>query len=796
MTSQMIGRYQVLSELGRGGMAVVYRAADPQVGRAVAIKVLPRELLHDKEFRARFQREAEALAALEHPAIVPIYDVGEHDGQPFLVMRLMAGGSLADRLCQGPLGLAEAARIIGQVAPALDHAHAAGIIHRDLKPANILFDQRGHAYLADFGIVKLSEATAQLTGSGSIGTPDYMAPEIARPGGLTPLIDIYALGASVFQMLAGRPPYQADTPMGVLVAHITEPIPDLRLIRPDLPGATQAFVARALAKNPADRYQSAAELAAALAALSDAGVATGATVRVATSAGQPTAQLARSDAAPLRTRRALTFGGAGAGVFVIGLLLVVFVIRPILDRGAPAPAASGAGIAPGETAALPPFLTPRPTLPAGTVKIGVIHDSQGVAMQGQDVIDAGYSTSLDRLVTLTRNTNRLEIVQTPGMKKASVDLPNPGTSLSISPNGLFAAVGHNEIISYYDLQAGRLIMTVPAMHGVSTIALTDSGQAFIVSAQAKGKSLRVIDTTSGFETDLGVAVEGPASLTLTPDGQTLLMVAQIGTSWRLSAYQLTMKNTIRLIGTSSSEIDSCDRLWITPDSRKAITSCGHVFATEPDAQGILPQLDDLTVLGTVRSVGYLSASGELIVAADPPQAPPLARTTAQSNVLNLYDAQKSELAQHPICAATSRNRRRQGIGRGALCLAQPPGRHLLHYRLRPGISRLWSRDAEGRVGLDSRCVCRERTDDDPGPTPRSAGRADGGGERHTARPERDRRRLRPEPRPDCADCSRPASAGDPQPRRCEQRRHGEADADPAQHGAQPRWPTCGGARVK
>lgn len=267
MTPATIGRYQVLGEIGRGGMAVVYRAYDPAADREVAIKVLPRELLHDPTFRARFQREVEAVAALEHPAIVPLYDSGEDAGQPFMVMRLMTGGSLADRLRHGPLPLAQAARIISYLAPALDAAHAARLIHRDIKPDNVLFDHTDQPYLADFGIVGVMQTATILTRSGVVGTPEYMAPELTRPGGLSPLVDVYALGAMLFEMQSGRPPYHADTPIGALIAHVTEPIPDVRALQPSLPADVQRVLERALAKDPQERYQSAGALAADLAAV-------------------------------------------------------------------------------------------------------------------------------------------------------------------------------------------------------------------------------------------------------------------------------------------------------------------------------------------------------------------------------------------------------------------------------------------------------------------------------------------------------------------------------------------------
>ena len=220
---QQIGRYEIRAELGRGGMATVYRAYDPRFTREVAIKVLPREFLHDTQFRARFEREARTIATLEHPAIVPVYDFGEEDKQPYIVMRLMTGGSLADRLSHSPLSLLESARIFNRLTPALDRAHSKGVIHRDLKPGNILFDDDNNPYISDFGIAKITEAGTVYTHSGGIvGTPAYMSPEQARGDrDIDSRSDIYALGAILYEMLTGRLPYEADTPMGLAVKHIT-----------------------------------------------------------------------------------------------------------------------------------------------------------------------------------------------------------------------------------------------------------------------------------------------------------------------------------------------------------------------------------------------------------------------------------------------------------------------------------------------------------------------------------------------------------------------------------------------
>ncbi len=230
-----IGRYQIKYELRRGGMATVYRAYDPRFGRDVAIKVLPPEFLHDPNFRARFEREAHIIAALEHPGIVPVYDFSEEAGQPYLVMRYMVGGSLADRIAQGSLGLPEVARILAAIAPALDMAHARGIIHRDLKPGNILLDEHDNPYIADFGIAKLVEGSAAFTSTGIVGTPTYMSPEQARGNvALDGRSDVYALGAMLYELLAGQPPYSADTPLSLAMAHVLDPVPHVREVVPNL----------------------------------------------------------------------------------------------------------------------------------------------------------------------------------------------------------------------------------------------------------------------------------------------------------------------------------------------------------------------------------------------------------------------------------------------------------------------------------------------------------------------------------------------------------------------------------
>jgi serine/threonine protein kinase len=264
MEPQKFGRYEIKAEIGRGGMATVYHAYDPRFEREVAIKVLPHEMLHDVQFRTRFEREAKTIAMLEHPAIVPVYDFGEEDGQPYFVMRYMTGGSLSDRMKKGPLTIQDAAHIFTQIAPALDDAHHKGIIHRDLKPGNILFDQFNEPYISDFGIAKLAESQTNVTGSAIVGTPAYMSPEQAQGEGIDGRSDIYGLGVILFEVLTGQQPYHGDTPMSVVVKHITDPVPHILDVRPDLPPDVEVIIEKAMAKDRNERFQDVTSLANAL----------------------------------------------------------------------------------------------------------------------------------------------------------------------------------------------------------------------------------------------------------------------------------------------------------------------------------------------------------------------------------------------------------------------------------------------------------------------------------------------------------------------------------------------------
>ena len=237
MIGQQIREFEIQGELGAGGYGAVYRAHDSAVNRDVAIKVILPQYANQTLFKQRFTAEAHLVAQLEHPHIVPLYTYWQDEQGAFLVMRYVRGGSLRSMMTQqGALPLARTLRILEHIADALDIAHGQGVVHRDLKPENILLDERGNAYLTDFGIAKQTHQAAHITETDAIvGTWAYLSPEQVSNTPITPQTDIYAFGILLYEMLAGAHPFQ-DASVGMLIMkHLSEPLPDLSLARPDLP---------------------------------------------------------------------------------------------------------------------------------------------------------------------------------------------------------------------------------------------------------------------------------------------------------------------------------------------------------------------------------------------------------------------------------------------------------------------------------------------------------------------------------------------------------------------------------
>jgi serine/threonine-protein kinase len=254
-----IGRYEVEKELAQGGMGIIFLARDPYIQRQVVIKVLMYSRTLDEVYRDFFQQEAELIAALEHPCIVPIYDFGWYGEQPYIVMRHMAGGSLADRLQKEELRQTEIAHVFKRIAEALDAAHTRKIIHRDVKPSNFLFDSTGEIFLSDFGIAKTTVTDDD--GTWLVGTPAYMSPEQVLGKPVDGRADIYALGIVLFRLLSGQLPFSNDSVTALINAHVDMPIPDIRSVKNKIPAVWQEVVAKAMAKDPDDRYATASDFA-------------------------------------------------------------------------------------------------------------------------------------------------------------------------------------------------------------------------------------------------------------------------------------------------------------------------------------------------------------------------------------------------------------------------------------------------------------------------------------------------------------------------------------------------------
>lgn len=285
------GRYRLLDKLGEGGMAEVWRTRDTTLGRIVALKVLRPQYGSDPDFVMRFRREAQAAANLSHPNIVNVFDIGQADGRHYIIMEYVDGRSLKDLIREGPLSVDRALDLLTQTAEAVAHAHRAGIIHRDLKPQNILVARDGRVKVTDFGIARAVSA-ASVTETGIVlGTAHYLAPEQAAGESTTPASDVYALGVVVYEMLSGRPPFDADSSVGIAMQHLQATPAPIQQLNPRVPASVASVVNRAMAKDPAQRYPDAGELAGTLRALREWGErATDAQPAIRRPPARPTAQ--------------------------------------------------------------------------------------------------------------------------------------------------------------------------------------------------------------------------------------------------------------------------------------------------------------------------------------------------------------------------------------------------------------------------------------------------------------------------------------------------------------------------
>ncbi len=430
--AKSIGRYEIREELGRGGMAVVYRALDTRLDRDVALKLLDQKLTSDAAFAARFEREAKTVAALEHSAIVSLYDFGEADGWLYLVMRYMPGGTLKQKIGRGPLTTQEAYNVVRRIGGALDKAHNKGIVHRDLKPANVLLDDEQEPYLSDFGIVKLATGGEEefLTQTGqTLGTFAYMSPEQLLGQDLDGRSDIYALGIVLYEMLTGKHPFsEAATSAAMVIAHTQQPAPDITTDNPDLSPAFAAVIEKALAKEPVDRYATGAEMATAIneAMTGTSAAAPALAVAAATAATAGTPPKIPPDPQPAT-------GDIGAAppwaLIAIGLAVVAILIVVGLFA-----AGVFGSSEPEDTAVIPPtvtIVTPTPDIGAtqtATRAIWLKQDDDGDGLLNAEELDLG--TLLD-----ARDTDGDGLLDFDEVMFFSTDPTNQDTDGDTIPDG-------------------------------------------------------------------------------------------------------------------------------------------------------------------------------------------------------------------------------------------------------------------------------------------------------------------------------------------------------------------------
>lgn len=408
---EQFGPYRIEGLLGRGGMGEVHRAYDTAHDRIVALKLLSEPFIADEAFRARFRRESQIVARLREPHVIPIHAYGEIDGRLYLDMRLVEGRDLKELLADGPLDPARAAGIVEQVAGALDAAHADGLVHRDVKPSNVLVTSADFVYLVDFGIARSMTAEGtSITGTGNvIGTLDYMAPERFGDAPITGLVDVYALACVFFECLTGRRPFLAEGAAAQMGAHLTAPPPSPSQVRPGLPPALDAVVARGMAKDPADRYPTAAAFAEAVRAaltapappiptwqktlpgpvlpppmtpprpmpvptMLNAGPPTGTYAGPPRPYTGPSGKVAPAASPPPRSQRNrwIALCAALAGVVVVALLVTYLVTRDKTQTAGPGP------VTPPPTTSPSPSQSPSPetTAPPSTSESKPAHDEK------------------------------------------------------------------------------------------------------------------------------------------------------------------------------------------------------------------------------------------------------------------------------------------------------------------------------------------------------------------------------------------------------------------------------------
>jgi YVTN family beta-propeller protein len=512
--------YRIQALLGRGGMGVVYLAEQLGPHRQVALKLLLDPVAASEAFRERFLRESELAAAIDHPNVLPVYDAGDTDGVLWIAMRHVDGIDLAALLAsQGPLAPEQALAIVGQVAGALDAAHARGLVHRDVKPANVLLavEQGGavtHAYLADFGLTKRVGGPRGLTVSGQVlGTIDYVAPEQIEGGAVDGRADQYALGCVLFECLTGVVPFRRDSELAVLWAHVHDPPPRVGEYRPDLPAGLEEVVARALAKAPGDRYPSCGALVAAAQAAVAGAAPAGARHRLGRAVRRRAGHRRRPGLSGLTRRSSLVLTITAA---VLSAVLLVVAVVLAQDGGAPAGPAAPAVLAANHAIRIDPTTyEPVAAVPVGT-------DPAAVAVGGG-------------LVWVANRQDGTVTVVDPGANRVQETLPASGSGpvgeggpgLAFASGSLWVAnAGQRQVAR---VEPGADPIPIPVNARPNALAAAPDADAVWVAAETKrggGLLVRIDAGTNRLGRPVSLP-HAPTGLAVTPDGR-MVWVATAG----------------------------------------------------------------------------------------------------------------------------------------------------------------------------------------------------------------------------------------------------------------------------
>jgi YVTN family beta-propeller protein len=507
--------YRIQALLGRGGMGVVYLAEQLGPRRQVALKLLLDQATASEAFRARFLRESELAAAIDHPNVLPVYDAGETDGVLWIAMRYVPGIDLAALLAsQGPLAAEQALVIGGQVAGALDAAHARGLVHRDVKPANILLTMAegavGHVYLADFGLTRRVGGARGLTVSGQmLGTIDYVAPEQVEGGRVDGRADQYSLGCVLFECLTGVVPFRRASELAVLWAHVNDPPPQISEHRPELPAALDEVIGRALAKAPGDRYPSCGALVAtAQAALAGAAPA-GLRHRIGRVVGRRAGYRRRPGLSGLTRRSSLVLTVTAAVLSAVRMVAAVLLAR---DGGAPAgPAAPAVLLAANHAVRI----NPATYEPVAAVAVG--SDPAAVISGGGSIWVASRRDGT--VIVIDPTTNQVQVTIP---KSGSGPVGRGGPGLAFASGSLWVANTAQRQVARVEPDADPTAM-IPVRAGPNAIVPAPDVEAVWVAAQTPsgGGLVARIDAATNQVVQTVRLRHPPTGLAITPDGQTV-----------------------------------------------------------------------------------------------------------------------------------------------------------------------------------------------------------------------------------------------------------------------------------